>query len=187
MHAYAERKALIASVVATTAETVALLKANGLTCNTVAGAGTGSFRMEGTSGLYNELQCGSYVFMDADYRRIRDEDGGFVETFENSLFLYTAIVSKTKPHKAVCDAGHKSTSADSGPPVVFGRDDVTYVHASDEHGELSDPGNVLRLNDKLRLIPGHCDPTVNLHDWLVGIRDGRVEALWPVTARGMVL
>jgi 3-hydroxy-D-aspartate aldolase len=52
---------------------------------------------------------------------------------------------------------------------------------------IADPGNVLKLNDRLKLIPGHCDPTVNVHDWLVGVRDGRVEALWPVTARGACL
>ena len=52
---------------------------------------------------------------------------------------------------------------------------------------ISDPHNTLRLNDKLKLVPGHCDPTVNVYDWYVAIRDDRVEALWPVTARGMVL
>ncbi len=52
---------------------------------------------------------------------------------------------------------------------------------------ISDPGNVLRLNDRLKLIPGHCDPTVNVYDWYVGVRNGRVEAVWPVTARGMCL
>jgi 3-hydroxy-D-aspartate aldolase len=72
-------------------------------------------------------------------------------------------------------------------PKIFGRDDVEYIKCSDEHGVISDPKNVLRLNDKLKLVPGHCDPTVNLYDWYVAVRDGRVEAVWPVTARGMVL
>jgi 3-hydroxy-D-aspartate aldolase len=67
--------------------------------------------------------------------------------------------------------------------------DVEYVRAADEHGKLilSDPGRPLVLGTKVRLIPGHCDPTVNLYDWYVGYRGARVEALWPIAARGAVL
>ena len=184
---FAERKAAIETAVKDTASTVQWLKAEGLECAIVAGAGTGSFRFEGASGVYNELQCGSYIFMDADYKRVRDEEGRSLADFENSLFVYTAIMSKTKPGKAVCDAGLKALSLDSGLPVIFGRSDVDYVKCSDEHGVISDPQDVLKLNDKLKLIPGHCDPTVNLYDWYVCVRNGRVEAVWPVTARGMSL
>ena len=183
---YARRKALIAEVVASVVETIAMLKEAGLACEVVAGAGTGSYPMEGSSGVYNELQCGSYIFMDADYGRVRDEQGGVTGGFENSLFVYTAVMSKAKADKAVCDAGLKAHSVDSGPPVVFGRSDVTFLKAYDEHGLIDDPGNVLRLNEKLKLVPGHCDPTVNLYDWLVGVRNDRVETLWPVTARGLL-
>ncbi|MGU3540447.1 DSD1 family PLP-dependent enzyme [Methylobacterium sp. A54F] len=184
---YAERKALIQAAIDDTARTVEMLKAEGLTCGIVAGAGTGTFEMEGTSGVYNELQCGSYVFMDADYQRVKDSDGRFISDFENSLFIYTSVMSKTKADKAICDAGLKAQSIDSGLPVIHGRDDVQYIKCSDEHGVIADPGNVLKLNEKLKLIPGHCDPTVNVYDWYVGVRNGRVEALWPVTARGMCL
>ena len=75
-------------------------------------------------------------------------------------------------------------SVDSGLPVIFGRDDVEYAACSDEHGTIRDPGDVLRINEKLKLVPGHCDPTCNIHDWYVGVRGGVVECLWPVTARG---
>ncbi|MBT8355640.1 MAG: hypothetical protein KJO60_14020 [Desulfofustis sp.] len=81
----------------------------------------------------------------------------------------------------------KALSVDSGLPKVFGRDDLKYINCSDEHGVITDPDGALRLNDKLKLIPGHCDPTCNLFDWYVGVRNGRVESLWPVTARGMCL
>ena len=184
---FAERKGLIQGAIDDTARTVAMLKAEGLACEIVAGAGTGSFAMEGTSGVYNELQCGSYVFMDADYQRVKDSDGQAISEFENSLFIVTAIMSKAKAEIAICDAGLKAQSIDSGLPVVFGRADVEYIKCSDEHGVISDPGNVLRLNERLKLIPGHCDPTVNVYDWYVGVRNGRVEAVWPVTARGMCL
>jgi 3-hydroxy-D-aspartate aldolase len=93
-------------------------------------------------------------------------------------------MSRTIPQQAVCDAGLKSFSLDSGLPVVHGRDDVKYVNASDEHGVIEDEGGVLRVNEKLKLVPGHCDPTCNLHDWYVGVRNGKVETVWPVSARG---
>ena len=184
---HAERRDLIRKAIDDTQHTVDLLKEEGLSCDIVAGAGTGSFEMEGASGVYNELQCGSYVFMDADYQRVRDADDKPISAFENSLFILTSVMSKAKKEVAICDAGLKAQSVDSGMPIVFGRSDVEYLKASDEHGVIADPGNVLRLNDRLRLIPGHCDPTVNVYDWLVGVRNGRVEALWPVTARGACL
>ncbi len=71
-----------------------------------------------------------------------------------------------------------------GLPVVFGRDDVSYVKCSDEHGVVEDPQGVLAVGDMLRLVPGHCDPTCNVHDWYVGVRGGVVESVWPVSARG---
>jgi 3-hydroxy-D-aspartate aldolase len=184
---FAERKAMIDKAIADTANTVELLKAQGLRCDIVAGAGTGTYQLEGTSRVYNELQCGSYMFMDADYQRVRDEKGNFISDFENSLFVYTSVMSKTKPDKAICDAGLKAQSVDSGMPVIFGRDDVKYIKCSDEHGVIDDPDNVLKLNEKLKLIPSHCDPTVNVYDWYVCVRNGRVEGIWPVTARGMNL
>ncbi|WP_102957660.1 DSD1 family PLP-dependent enzyme [Mangrovicella endophytica] len=180
----AERAAAIAGAVTLTERTVALLGEAGLSCGIVGGAGTGSFPLEGRSGVYNELQCGSYVFMDADYERIRAADGGRPGGFENALFVLTSVMSRPAPGRAVCDAGLKSLSTDSGLPRVFDREGVAYVGVSDEHGNLSDPGDTLRVNERVRLVPGHCDPTCNLHDWYVCIRDGRVETLWPVTARG---
>ena len=184
---YPERKAMIDAAIADTANTVELLKAAGLRCDIVAGAGTGTFRLEGTSNVYNELQCGSYMFMDADYQRVRDEKGNFLSEFENSLFIYTTVMSKAKADKAICDAGLKAQSVDSGMPVIFGRNDVKYIKCSDEHGVIDDPNIVLKLNEKLKLIPSHCDPTVNVYDWYVCVRNGRVEGIWPVTARGMNL
>ncbi len=181
---HGERGRAIALAITQTQATVDDLTAAGLHCDIVAGAGTGSYHFEAASGLYNELQCGSYVFMDADYQRVLDQSGQPISEFRNSLFLWTSIMSKTKPDLAICDAGLKVQSVDSGLPRVFERDDVEYVNCSDEHGNIADPQNRLRLNQKLKLVPGHCDPTCNLHDWYVGIRADRVECLWPVSARG---
>jgi 3-hydroxy-D-aspartate aldolase len=184
IRSYAERRSAIESATSMTSATLIQLSRNGLECAIVAGAGTGSYYFEAASRIYNEMQCGSYIFMDADYKRVLDEQDRSISEFENSLFIWTSIMSKTRTDKAVCDAGLKVMSLDSGLPVVFGRDDLEYIECSDEHGVIADPHNSLRLNDRLKLVPGHCDPTCNLHDWYVGIRDGKVECLWPVSARG---
>ncbi|MDB2638387.1 DSD1 family PLP-dependent enzyme [Alphaproteobacteria bacterium] len=183
---YQERKAKIEIAVAMVAEAVAALKSVGLECDIVGGGGTGSYYFEGESGVYNELQCGSYAFMDADYGRILDRDGKRIDQgeWQNALFLLTSVMSHAKADKAICDAGLKAQSVDSGLPVIFGRTDVEYVKCSDEHGVIADPDGVLKVGDKLKLVPGHCDPTCNVHDWYVGVRNGNVEALWPITARG---
>lgn len=183
---YEDRKAKIDLAVAQVKDAVDGLKAAGLTCDIVGGGGTGSYYFEGASGVYNELQCGSYAFMDADYGRILDKDGHRIDQgeWENALFLLTSVMSHAKADRAICDAGLKVQSVDSGLPVVFGRRDVKYVKCSDEHGVIEDPDGVLKVNDRLRLVPGHCDPTCNVHDWYVGVRGGRVEVVWPVSARG---
>ncbi len=136
--------------------------------------------------VYNELQCGSYAFMDADYGRILDKDGRRIDQgeWENALFILTSVMSHAKPDRAIVDAGLKAQSVDSGLPVIYGRTDVKYIKCSDEHGVVEDPQGVLKVNDKLKLVPGHCDPTCNVHDWYVGVRNGVVECVWPVSARG---
>jgi 3-hydroxy-D-aspartate aldolase len=183
---YEERKEKIDIAVAMVSDAVTALKALGLECDIVGGGGTGSYYFEGTSGVYNELQCGSYAFMDADYGRILDKQGKRIDQGEwkNALFILTSVMSHAKADKAICDAGLKAQSVDSGLPFIFGRDDVEYIKCSDEHGVIADPKGVLKVNDKLKLVPGHCDPTCNVHDWYVGVRNGKVETLWPVSARG---
>ena len=183
---YEDREAKIAVAVAMVRDAVAGLRAVGLECDIVGGGGTGSYYFEGNSGVYNELQCGSYAFMDADYGRILDRNGVRIDhgEWENALFILTGVMSHVRPDRAICDAGLKVQSVDSGLPVIFGRDDVKYIKCSDEHGVIDDPQGVLRVNDKLKLVPGHCDPTCNVHDWYVGVRGGKVEVVWPVSARG---
>ncbi len=183
---YADRKAKLDAAIAQVKAAVAALTAAGLKPELVSGGGTGSYYFESASGVFNELQAGSYAFMDADYGRILDKDGKRIDQgeWENALFILTSVMSHAKPDKAVCDAGLKAQSVDSGLPVVFGRTDVKYVKCSDEHGVIDDPQGVLKVNDKLRLVPGHCDPTCNVHDWYVGVRGGKVEVVWPVSARG---
>ena len=182
----AERGALIGDAVESCRRTVEQLRQQGLDCAIVGGAGTGTFEIEAASGIYTEMQAGSYVFMDADYARNLDAMGAPVSTFRHSLFVLSTVMSTTRPGLAVLDAGHKSVAVDSGLPVVWQRPDIRYVSASDEHGKLEVGSETAapKLGEKMRLVPGHCDPTVDKFDWYVGVRGGRVECLWPVAARG---
>jgi len=183
---YEDRKVKLDGAIAQVKDAVQALNAIALEPELVSGGGTGSYYFESNSGVYNELQCGSYAFMDADYGRILDQAGKRIDQgeWQNALFILTSVMSHSKADKAICDAGLKVQSVDSGLPVVYGRSDVKYVKATDEHGVIDDPNGVLKVNDKLRLVPGHCDPTCNVHDWYVGVRNGKVETLWPVSARG---
>lgn len=183
---YENRKSMLDAAIAQVKDAVDALKDAGLEPELVSGGGTGSYYFESSSGVYNELQCGSYAFMDADYGRIQDKDGKRIDQgeWENALFLLTTVMSHVKADKAICDAGLKAQSVDSGLPFIYGRTDVKYIKCSDEHGVIEDPLGVLKINEKLRLVPGHCDPTCNIHDWYVGIRNGKVETLWPISARG---
>jgi D-serine deaminase-like pyridoxal phosphate-dependent protein len=168
--------------------TVEQLRQQGLDCPIVGGGGTGTFQFEAASGVYTEIQAGSYVFMDGDYARNLDETGAPVSTFRHSLFVLGTVMSAAQPGVAVLDAGHKAVPTDSGLPTVWQRPDLRYAGASDEHGKLSfgPETTAPKLGEKLRLIPGHCDPTVDRYDWYVGVRKGRVECLWPLAARGMM-
>lgn len=183
---YEERRAKLDAAIAQVQEAIDALAVVGLKPELVSGGGTGSYYFESNSGVYNELQCGSYAFMDADYGRIRDKEGNRIDQgeFQNALFILTSVMSHAKVDKAVVDAGLKAQSVDSGLPVIYGRTDVKYIKCSDEHGVIDDPQGVLKANEKLRLVPGHCDPTCNVHDWYVGVRGGKVEVVWPVSARG---
>jgi len=179
----AERSAAIALAADKARRTRDLLEDEGLECESVTGAGTGTFLFERESGVWTELQPGSYIFMDADYGRNAWE--GFPR-FEQSLYIWSTVMSTPAAGRAIVDAGLKAHSFDSGNPLVAGWLGVEYVRGSDEHGVLkvASGARAPALGDKLRLVPGHCDPTVNLYDWLVCYRGESVEALWPVAARG---
>ena len=192
MRSIDERREAIERAAFATRNTVERLSQAGLECPVVSGAGTGTFELETQSGIWNELQCGSYIFMDADYARNRQADGSPFRSFEHALFILAQVMSKPVPDRAIIDAGHKTASVDSGMPVPFQREGAIYTKPSDEHGVLTgDPIALPHRGDRLLLMPGHCDPTVNLHDWYVGVRglhgpDAHVELLWPVAARGAV-
>jgi D-serine deaminase-like pyridoxal phosphate-dependent protein len=179
----AERRALVERAAQHVRATRELLAANGIACATVTGAGSGTFMLEVESGAWNEIQPGSYAFMDADYAR--NEQAAPLPRFAHALFVLATVMSRGQG-RVVVDAGLKASSVDSGMPVVWQRPGLDYVQASDEHGfiRVDAAAAAPALGEKLLLVPGHCDPTINLHDWYVCVRRGVVEALWPITARG---
>jgi D-serine deaminase-like pyridoxal phosphate-dependent protein len=181
-----ERRAVITKSFLHVRNTRALLNAAGIDCPIVTGAGSGTFMFEVELGAWDEIQPGSYVFMDADYAR--NEWAPPLPRFEHALFVLATVMSRPHAALAVVDAGLKASSVDSGMPGVWQRPGLAYTHASDEHGwvEIGAAAAEPALGDKLLLVPGHCDPTVNLYDWYVCVRKGVVEALWPITARGAV-
>jgi 3-hydroxy-D-aspartate aldolase len=181
-----DRRAAIEGAVAAVKRTLDGLAAVDVHCPKVTGAGTGTYVFEAASTVYDELQPGSYIFMDADYARNDWTESG-IPRFEHSLFVWTTVMSRASRERAIVDAGLKASSVDSGMPRIADGGPAEYVKASDEHGVIQLNGaSGYQVGDKLKLIPGHCDPTVNLYDHYVCIRDGRVEALWPITARGAV-
>ncbi|KAF4316830.1 hypothetical protein JM18_008152 [Phytophthora kernoviae] len=178
---YGEKQKVIAAV-AEKAKTVrdALVK-NGLKCAVVTGGGTGTYLLEAASGVFTEVQPGSYLFNDADYARNLGKDGEFAAV-----------------PRAVVDAGTKAVSLDSGSPLVHSLVSgeklptaLEYHGGGDEHGILKpvDVHNAKKtvlppLGTKMLLVPGHCDPTTNMYDYLVGYRGDRVEHVWEIETRG---
>ena len=177
-----ERHAAIEVAAQHVQHTKRLLKQAGIPCPIVTGAGSGTFMLEVEAGSWDEIQPGSYAFMDADYAK--NEWAAPLPRFEHALFVLSTVMSRASQH-AVVDAGLKASSVDSGMPTVWQREGLRYTHASDEHGWL-EGAKLPALGEKVLLVPGHCDPTINLYDWYVCVRGGRVEALWPITARGAV-
>lgn len=186
-----DRQTAIEKAIQKTTYTVQLMKGEGLECEIIGGAGTGTFEMEAASGIYTELQAGSYIFMDADYAKNKCANGDPFDTFEHSLFVYASVMSQPNTNKVVVDAGHKATSIDSGYPLAWHLSGGEITGMSDEHAVI----DITKVNqkpvrgDKILLVPSHCDPTVNLHDWYIGVRglhtdDAHVEHIWPVSARG---
>jgi D-serine deaminase-like pyridoxal phosphate-dependent protein len=186
-----QRREAIAEVVRQVVFTREALHAAAVPAGLVTGAGTGSLACEAASGEFGELQAGSFMFMDADYAQ--NERDPAQPQFEHALFVKTQVISRSEDH-CVCDAGHKSHAIDSGLPRVLAPDadsELDYFNGGDERGVLRPAGGGRRIpaiGRMLWLVPGHCDPTVNLHDFMIGVSGGlakgTVERIIQVDARG---
>jgi len=177
-----ERKNAVNFAIQRLKSIITLLEKNGYPISVVTGGGTGTYELEAASGIYTEVQPGSYVLMDTDYASNKSADG--VPTLRHALFGLCTVMSVCDTH-AVLDGGLKAFAVDLGLPKMV-LPGWTVKSMSDEHTVIVPDANteLLQIGDKVRLIPGHCDPTVNLHDWMLAIRGQIIEEIWPVSARG---
>ena len=179
-----ERMDAIADAAARVALHRAALEVAGHACEEVTGGGTGTYPLELASGAWTEVQPGSYVLMDRDYAANEPLPG--VPPLAQALTVLCTVITVRGTH-VVLDGGLKAFAVDSGLPEPT---DLGWRvrGLSDEHAVMlpGEGARALAVGEKLQLVPGHCDPTVNLHDWIVAHRRGRVEAVWPVDARGAV-
>ena len=155
-------------------ELLTYLNKNGIEVNTVSGGSTGTAEIKAAEGLYTELQAGSYLFMDSTYKTLN-------LPFENSLFLLTTVVSQ-RNGLTIVDAGVKTCGIDQGMPAVsYGA--VKKIVASEEHLQLHEYDQLISLGEKIKLIPGHCCSTINLHDKIYLVDGDKVVDRISVTAR----
>ena len=167
-------------------ETKSLMEREGFEVRAFTGGGTGTFDIDCDVEAFTDLQVGSYLFMDVGYRRCGGRAGAVFDDFEPSLFILATAISKPAAGFITIDAGFKAMSADSGVPDLHDVSGVVYKWGGDEHGilVLESPSRPVELGDQVTLVVPHCDPTVNLYDVFHPYRDGRVEELWPISARG---
>lgn len=181
------RRAASQQAMAPLMETRRLLEGVGLPVEIVAGGSTGTHDIDVELAGLTELQAGSYCVMDVDYRRIGGRKGETMTEFEMALTVVATVVSVPEPTRAMVDAGLKAFSTDKPfPPEAVERPGIEYGFAGDEHGRLTlrDPDRPLALGERIEFFPPHCDPTINLYDRFYVVRGERVEAIWPIAARG---
>ena len=167
-------------------DTAALFEADGLARDIVTGAGTGTYAVEGAQSGMTEIQPGSYIFMDRQYREIGASGSDTYDDFEPALTVLATVMSTPTAARVVTDAGLKALSSDVGLPQLLDRPGWTYAFGGDEHGLLVGEGEraPIALGEKVRLLPSHCDTTINLYDRYHVVRGGALAAVWPIAARG---
>lgn len=184
---FAERKAHSAEVMGPPIETYQRMKKAGMPVEILTGCSTGTYNIDPFLDEITEMQVGSYVFMDVDYRIIGGEGGEVYDDFAPALTVLTTVMSKRHPDLATLDAGMKAFATDrESVPEVKGISGTRYQFGGDEHGmlQLPDPSREIKLGDRLEFVTPHCDPTVNLYNHLLLRRGEQVEGYWPVAGRG---
>ena len=165
------------------------LVAVGLKPEIISGGGTGTNELDRQRGLFTELQCGSYIFMDVEYNLVQIFEDNHTP-FESALTVLTSVVSNNQDGFVTIDGGLKCFATDGPlPQIVAGTPQgASYTYFGDEHGRISfaETGQSLALGHQVRLAAPHCDPTVNLHNYYHCFRAGVLSEIWPVAARGVL-
>ena len=180
------RSAAVARALEELQATAEYVRRAGHHVETLTGGGSGSLMIDLALDGLDELQPGSYVFMDASYQGIEWDRSGVAPPFRQALHVLTSVISRPAPNRAVVDAGWKAVSCDAGPPVPADPE-LSFEFAGDEHGIIKrHDGRPVGLEpaDRVMLVPSHCDTTVNLYDDYTAVRAGLLEDIWPVQARG---
>ena len=149
----------------------------------ISGGGTGTFHIDKNENILDEIQPGSYIFMDSHYSAINNFEDS--PEFEQSLYVLGSIMS-INSESIILDVGTKSISIESGFPKLFNDNNAKTIQVSDEHIVIKCDTKKYKLGEKVLLIPSHCDPTVNLHEKFNIIND-KLEIVdsWKILARGM--
>jgi D-serine deaminase-like pyridoxal phosphate-dependent protein len=173
------RKVLAEDAMSKLINSTKLLEANGFPVEIISGGGTGTYNITGLIPGINEIQAGSYLFMDSTYQKTG-------VAFEQALTIYVTIISQSSEENYILDAGIKGISIDNGLPTVKGHPDWKIKTLHEEYAYLCVPGgtNQLKIGDKIELIPSHSCTTINLHDSYYALRNNRIEAVWEIKARG---
>lgn len=186
MAGFEARREYSLEVMSQAVETLRLLERHGLSAEILSGGSTGTYNIDSELDGVTELQVGSYVFMDLDYRRIGGREGERYEDFNPSLTVLGTVVSVNQPDRVSLDAGIKSFSTDKPfTPEAVTFPEARYGWGGDEFGilRLEDSLPPIRWGDRLEFVVPHCDPTVNLYDRIYACRDERVEEIWSIMDR----
>ncbi len=186
VNGHEQRKKMSRETLARCLETKALVQKAGFEVPVFTVGGTGTFDIDCNIEGVTDIQAGSYLFMDSQYREVGDSDSETFDYFEPALFVLVTAISQPVPELITVDGGYKAMASDAKPPVFRNQEGLIYHWGGDEHGicQFKDPKPEVKLGDKLQLIVPHCDPTVNLYDHYHPYRNGKVEELWPIAARG---
>ena len=160
-------------------ETVEMIEKDGVQVDIVSAGSTGTYNIAGEHSRVTEVEAGSYVFMDSTYRKLSGLG------FQCALTLLATVISRPIPERVIVDVGWKTMTPEMGLGEVKDVEGAKFYHQSEEHGIIAvDAQNRLSVGDKVELIPSHCCTTVNLHDNFYAMRNGKVEAVWPIAGRG---
>ena len=180
------RKQNSVKALASAVETKRLLEKEGFEVPVLSVGGTGTYNIDCDIPGVTDVQVGSYLFMDVNYRNVGGAGGSIFDDFRPSLLVLATAISQPVRGRITLDAGYKAFATDQEPPELLEVTGVPYRWGGDEHGilEFKAPSREIRLGDKLLLIASHCDPTVNLYDRFYAFREEQVEEIWPVAGRG---
>jgi D-serine deaminase-like pyridoxal phosphate-dependent protein len=184
---FAARKERALKAIEENARTYEKMKAGGLNTEIFSGGGTGTYNIYHLVPGFSDVQVGSYIFMDMQYIAIGNADGQPVyDDFEPSLTVLATVVNNRFPGRLTTDAGAKALTINVPRAGVIGEPGMDYNAGSDEFGSITfkEARKDWKMGEKMELIVPHCDPAVNLYDYIYGVRNDRVETVWEITARG---